>query len=109
MSLEGTWCGVYCKKLEEVASFLPGCSQAYMSARGQGLVLRDGFATIVALITIVCLPFPSPEVRGPGHSTGTQSQPSAATHSAGAPASPCGSRGKYFPHLPLGKLGLGLG
>lgn len=37
MNLEGTWCRAGCEKLEKVASFLPGCSQAYMSAYGPGV------------------------------------------------------------------------
>lgn len=37
MNLEGTWCRAGCEKLERVASFLPGCSQAYMSAYGPGV------------------------------------------------------------------------
>lgn len=55
------------------------------------------------------LPFPSPEVRGPSHSTSAQSRPRAAAHSAGAPASSRGSRGACVLHLPQGKLGLGPG
>lgn len=53
MNLEGTWCRASCEKLEKVGSFLPGCSQAYMGVYGQGWVLRGGFATIMAIITVV--------------------------------------------------------
>lgn len=55
------------------------------------------------------LPFPSPEVRGPSHSTGAQSRPCAAAHGAGPPASSCGPRGACLLHLPGGKVGWGPG